>query len=215
MKTKLLLGLVLLATLGLTSCKKDNDPPNDNTQVLIGDKLYRTTKIGNQLWMTQNYSGPDGVYYTENNTPKEEYGKFYTLAEAKAIPLPQGWRLPTKDDFKNLVVAIGANWEQADPNFGYSEDIDEIKKLLSKTGWPSNLGTDASGFNAHPSGKFEGVFTLQGHTAYFWTSSTTAGDNYPIFFHLVQADNAGYAEYTDHGSSLEGVKMSVRFVKDL
>lgn len=215
MKTKLLIGFVL-AAMGITSCKKDSNPTNDNTQVLIGDKLYRTVKIGNQLWTTSNYEGEGGVYYTENNAPKIEYGKFYTLAEAKAITLPQGWRLPAKEDFKTLVVAQGANWEQVEPNYGYSEDMDDLKKLLSNTGWPSNLGTNASGFNAQPAGMFdEGHFTLQGRMAYFWTNSATNGDNYPIYFHLVQTDGAGYAEYKEDGWSLEGVKMSTRFVKDL
>jgi len=215
MKTKLFLGLALLATLSMVSCKKDKEEEDSNA-IRIDGKSYPTVTIGNRVWTTENFSGSgSGVYYQEDNVHKIAYGKYYTLAEAKAIALPQGWRLPTKDDFKELVKAQGAIWEEDGSYEGYTENMDAIGHLLSTTGWPNNLGTNASGFNAQPAGKHdEGDFMLQGYSTYFWTSTTTAQDEFPVYFSMLQADNAGYAEYRSVGWSMEGVKMSVRFVKD-
>jgi uncharacterized protein (TIGR02145 family) len=216
MKTKLLFSLVLLATLGMVSCKKDKEELDDHTAVTIGDKVYPTTVIGNQVWMTENYSGNGGIYYQHNNAHRLEYGKYYTLAEAKAIAVPQGWRLPTKEDFKKLLETQGATWQEDGANFGITDNVGAIQKLLATTQWPDDLGTNASGFNALPNGYADedGVFLVQGFTSYFWTSTTTASDNHPLFFHLVQAEGDGYAEYTDDQWPMDGVRMCVRFVKD-
>lgn len=76
---------------------------------------------------------------------------------------PNGWHLPTDDEFKTLVTFLSNN---------------ATKKLKSSSGWYNNgNGTDNYNFNALPSGKecnkTEGGFVDGvGESMYFWTSDT-------------------------------------------
>jgi uncharacterized protein (TIGR02145 family) len=53
------------------------------------------------------YNGPGGVNYNNDATNNAADGKLYTVAEAKAISLPAGWRLPAGNDFASLLNVIG------------------------------------------------------------------------------------------------------------
>jgi len=212
MKARMLFSLALLATLGLTSCKKDKD--EDRNTVKIGGKTYPTVTIGDQVWMAENYSGEGGLYYQESDANKTEYGKFYTIEEAKAIAVPAGWRLPTSADIKKLLESQGAEVEEnAASNAGETETEAALVKLMATTGWGELQGTNASGFNAFPNGfaNDDDEFRLQGQAAIFWTASTYVSDNItsPIFFYL-EKDRAMYLSE----GPLTGFRMSVRFVKD-
>lgn len=216
MKTKLLVGLALLATLGMTSCKKDKDEAQEATTVKIGNKDYSIVKIGNQTWTTENYSGEGGVYYNNNNS-KPEYGKLYTFNEASAIQVPEGWRLPTKADYKKLFEAQGAAFETEDNDtYGYSASTEAIKKLMATTGWDSEQGTNTSGFNSHPAGygRITGFLDAGSMTAY-WTS-TTDEDNYPYYFSIVEDedDNGAMKPVAEYYTIDADYKLSIRFVKD-
>jgi uncharacterized protein (TIGR02145 family) len=211
MKAKILFGLLLLATLGVASCKKDKDEPQpEPTTVKIGNKDYSIVKIGTQSWIGENYSGEGGV--TFSNGTKPEYGKFYTLAEAKAIALPAGWRLPTKEDFQTLLEVQGATLT-TEGSFTFTNNVDVIKKIMSTTGWKDFQGTNTSNFNILPAGLANNTtFTQSTTTAYFWTSSTHSPGNYPYYFYLGQAAQTK-AGYVNVQSSLENYRFNIRFVK--
>ena len=216
MKTKLLFGLALLATLGMTSCKKDKDEPKEATTVKIGDKDYAIVKIGDQTWTAQNYSGEGGVYYNNDNS-MPEYGKLYTFNEASAIQLPAGWRLPTKEDYKKLFEAQGATFtEEDDDVFGTSNSVDAIKKLMATTGWDNEQGTNTTGFNSYPAGYGVGTnFRDKGSLGAHWTSSKDV-ENYPFYFAITEdEDNNGAMKPAAEYSPIEAsYKLSIRFVKD-
>jgi len=212
MKTKLLLGLAFLATLGMTSCKKDK--PKEPTSVKIGNKDYAIVKIGNQTWTTENYSGEGGIYYQENDVNKTEYGKFYTIEEAKAITPPTGWRLPTKEDFKKLFEGQGVQFGPAAEGSNRSNEVslESLKKLMATTGWKGDVqGTNTSGFTGIPTGyKYGSDFVQVDESFVFWTSSSA--DDKPYFF-AVLPEGGYYALYrplAEYGIC----KFSVRFVKD-
>src|ERR1700742_3793344 len=104
MKQLILIFLLAIGSFYSCSKKSDNQPGSANT-VIIENTSYRTVSIGSQTWTAVNYNGPGGTNYdTDPNNPA--YGKLYTFAEAQAITLPPGWRLPTKDDFTKLFITL-------------------------------------------------------------------------------------------------------------
>ncbi|WP_423148468.1 FISUMP domain-containing protein [Rubrolithibacter danxiaensis] len=218
--------LVLLsASLLLGACSKSNDDakPNESTSVEIGGSSYSTVKIGTQTWTSVNYNGAGGKNYDEGANDSK-YGKLYTLAEAKAIVLPAGWRLPTWEDYNKLLEASGANSGNSHGVYNGSEAI--AKKLMSKSGWDNNIGSDALGFNAFPAGNYQGEYSSKGTAAVFLTSSTfddLQEPNYsgiPASF-VIYSDQEDTrtdeyvtgADFSDYVVE-QGDRGSIRFVKD-
>ncbi|MDD4922234.1 MAG: FISUMP domain-containing protein [Bacteroidales bacterium] len=76
--------------------------PRDNQQ-------YKLTKIGNQIWMAENFryaaNIADTLYYNKDANYGPTYGGLYTLPEALALA-PQGWRLPNAADVALLVKTV-------------------------------------------------------------------------------------------------------------
>jgi uncharacterized protein (TIGR02145 family) len=130
-------------------------------KVSINGTDYATTTIGDQTWTAVNYSGTGGLWYMYDSRLDPIYGKLYTAAEAAAVALPSGWRLPTKADYEKLMRYVGTPKTNS-RGFLYIEG-DETKGLKSTTGWETP-GTNATGFNAVDGG-------------YAFTSVTPGGIN--------------------------------------
>ena len=93
--------------------------------VEIGGRKYKTTKIGNQLWMTENldyiFEGlnvggatlQDDIHaWYYNNDPAQSEGLLYNGYAAKYLAdhpelLPEGWKVPEPSDFGVLQNAVG------------------------------------------------------------------------------------------------------------
>ena len=136
-------------------------------------QVYRTVKIGNQIWMAQNlnYNVPGSKCYNDDPENAKKYGRLYDWEAAKkAVPL--GWHLPSDDEWQVLVI------------FGGGFDVAGTK-LKATNGWDSNNwdkisgnGTDDYGFSALPGGCFcVGYgFLKVGKIGYWWsTMSDGAG----------------------------------------
>jgi uncharacterized protein (TIGR02145 family) len=113
--------------------------------------------------------------------------------------LPDGWRVPTNDDWAALIDYVG-------PDAG--------TKLKSKTGWDDDgNGTDEFGFRVLPSGLryYNGsYFSNRGAYAYFWSSSAYNGTNAWLRrFYYSNATVYRYYYYNrSHG-------LSVRCIRDV
>jgi uncharacterized protein (TIGR02145 family) len=159
-----LFALLLVINIG---CRKNN--PNEPTPqppagVSINGKEYATITIKNHVWTAENYAGPGGITYspTEN---KPMYGKYYTYAEAQAITVPEGWRIPTRQEFIEMAQEAGIVFVN-----NRASNQEAIKSLASTTHWRTIPGTNASGFNAYPAGySFQDLLPLDGDIAEFWT----------------------------------------------
>jgi uncharacterized protein (TIGR02145 family) len=138
--------------------------------VAIGQTLA-IVKIGNQTWTKQNLNvkTQDSWCYEDDESNCAEYGRLYTWEAAKEACASMGgkWRLPTKQDWDNLVGYAGG------------KDV-ACKKLKSKTGWndrkdgTSGNGTDDYGFSALPGGGryySDGSFTNAGYYGFWWSAT--------------------------------------------
>ena len=145
--------------------------------------VYKTTTIGGQVWMAENlnYFDIEGAASSVKNDwcywdkPEncESAGRLYTWKVAKRI-CPEGWRLPTNEDWTALLTAVGA------------DSVNEIlwtgsSKLKSVSGWENDgSGTDDFGFTALPAGKrffakVQDGFSFHGCSALMWSSTQAEG----------------------------------------
>ena len=145
--------------------------------------VYKTTTIGGQVWMAENlnYFDIEGAAssikndwcYWDKPENCESAGRLYTWKVAQRI-CPEGWRLPTNEDWTALLTAVGA--DTLNPIAWSGANV-----LKSKSGWENGgSGTDDFGFTALPAGekfftKVQDGFTNHGCSAYMW-SSTEAED---------------------------------------
>ena len=156
---------------------------------------YDIVKIGDLTWMAENlnYKTEASVCPDGDSRNCRRLGRLYTWAEAKMV-CPEGWRLPTKADFLELISATNPA-VFGDAAQSYGDNLGEVSNkvgaaLKSRDGWfKKGNGSDALGFKALPAGyrsavskaddgavtggKFDGI----GGYAYFW--SATEDDEFP------------------------------------
>jgi len=142
-------------------------------------RSYNVVKIGDLTWMVENlnYETETSVCPDGDSRNCKRLGRLYSWAEAKSV-CPDGWRLPTKEDFEALVAATSGEVAQS------SSQSRAGLALKSRDGWfKKGNGSDEFGFNALPAGyrvaiskaddgtisggKFDGI----GGYAYFWSAT--------------------------------------------
>jgi len=131
-------------------------------------KTYAVVTIGTQVWMAENLNYPTSsgsACYQGVQTNCDQYGRLYDWASAKTV-CPEGWRLPSKNDWATLATAV-------------SEDN---HKLKSAFGWIAVEGvtnTDDYGFNAKPAGNSTAPdsYAGLGMVAVWWSSTEENNDN--------------------------------------
>ena len=147
-------------------------------------QVYKTVKIGTQVWMAQNlnYKTENSYCYNDSTIYCDKYGRLYTWAAAMdsvktgcgnnmkcspAYPVqgacPNGWHLPSDAEWNDVIVIAGGG------NFSLAGE-----GLKSRDGWLGNENTtDALGFSALPVGyrDYEGVFKNINKNVCFWTST--------------------------------------------
>ena len=193
----------------------------------IDGNVYKTVKIGNQVWMAEDLkttryrngdligtTSPDTLDIHNENTPKYQwaydgnesnvatYGRLYTwyAATDKRSIAPAGWHVPTNAEWDTLTIFLGG------------EKAAQAKlKEAGTAHWNNpNDGTNESDFTALPGGnhwggKFLGlrVFT------HWWTA--TEYDSRSAWRRMLQNDGP-VINY--RGSSGKEIGWLVRCVKD-
>jgi uncharacterized protein (TIGR02145 family) len=134
-------------------------------------KVYRTVKIGEQVWMAENlaYDAEGSKCYKNDPTNEKKYGRYYDWETAKNV-CPSGWHLPSRLEWQTLVDFIGG------------DDI-AGEKLKAKSEWNNNFeggsgcGTDEYGFSALP-GDYgdpdDGDFYDAGDFGFWWSATEYA-----------------------------------------
>lgn len=189
----------------------------DTEPVEIGGKKYKTQKIGNQLWMTENldyiFEGlnvggatlQDDVHaWYFNNDPEQSEGLLYNGYAAKYLAehpelLPEGWRVPESSDFGKLQVAVGG-----------------ANTAGGKLKTPGTMnGTNYYGFNGLATGmvRSTGAFTDRNTYLRLWTPNMSTTDETAQQFLTLESDK-NTATVVSFAND-QNVAYSIRLVKDL
>lgn len=136
-------------------------------------KSYKTVKIGSLTWMAENLNydnsatatGSIDSSFCYDGIPAncEKYGRLYQEYAATAV-CPEGWRLPTADDWRDLTTT-------AKSEFGDNNGSLRAVGQWENTIFGDNVtATNASGFSALPAGyrAKTGECDGEGTKAYFW-----------------------------------------------
>jgi uncharacterized protein (TIGR02145 family) len=156
----------------VTACNKTNDQTvvdqNAGKPVDADGNVYKTVKIGTQVWMAENLKTTKyndgtpienvtndslwgnlatGAYCNYDNLESNAatYGRLYNWYAINTGKLaPSGWHVPSEDDWFNLLGYLTAN--------GYNYDSTKFenkcaKSLASKTSWPLSDWPGSPGAN--------------------------------------------------------------------
>jgi len=146
----------------------------------IDGNIYKTIRIGNQEWMTENLkvthyrngdplpnlknnsdwvSACNGAWCLYNNESNSDiYGKlynWYAVNDSRGLA-PEGWHVPTDDEIKELEMYLGMSQEEADDT-GWRGTNEGCKlgcraDLCYDGAWEDNSEFNSSGFNFIQSG---------------------------------------------------------------
>jgi uncharacterized protein (TIGR02145 family) len=170
--------------------------------------VYKTVKIGSQVWMAENlrYKIDGSWCYYNDESNCQKYGRLYVWEAAKKA-CPSGWHLPTCKEWDNLVEFVGGN------------DV-AGKKLKANSGWDENgNGTNDYGFSARPGGRLVagglGIrhhdFGEEGVRGIWWTDAEYKNPYAYIRSMSYARDDVNHYLYEKE----EGRGFSVRCVKDV
>lgn len=140
---------------------------------------YAVVTLDSQDWMAENlnYETVDSWWYDNNSSNGDIYGRLYTW-DAAIAACPDGWHLPTDDEWKVLEMYLGMSQSEADMD-GW-RGTDEGKKLKSTSGWDYSIGTDSVGFTALPGGYYiyhNETFDGLGYSTYWWSATENTSAN--------------------------------------
>jgi len=167
------------------SCSKSDSPPSPVTD--IEGNTYKTVRIGEQTWMAENLkttkladgsaipvvSDPSAWnelitpglcwYNNQGDSIREIYGalyNFYAVASSKLCP--EGWHVPSGDDWQKLRDFIGDTLVAG----GALKEAGTLHWVLPNTG-----AVNSTGFTALPGGirYFEGSFNSISYFTSFWS----------------------------------------------
>ncbi|MBI9037555.1 MAG: hypothetical protein JEY97_05420 [Bacteroidales bacterium] len=142
------------------------------------EQFYNTVLIGEQCWMAENLNIGEKINFPENdmtnngiiekycynNDPANcvTYGGLYqwnemmeyTTTSGEQGICPDGWHLPSDDEWEILEGEVDDQFSFGDPEWDQEDwrGYDAGKNLKSTTGWTENTGNDAFGFTALPGG---------------------------------------------------------------
>lgn len=170
--------------------------------------VYNTVKIGNQWWMAENlrYIPFEGRYrkYDGIDNYYETYGLLYDWETATKV-CPEGWRLPSNQDWDELINYLGG------------EKVAGEKMMMDTTLWNLQLEktTNISGFSAIPGGAFHwygnyGNFGGIKTTAYYWSSKHAGSGSSYAFYYVLDGNQK---TFDDRGNHHTESRLNVRCVK--
>lgn len=202
MRTKLLSLLLIgsiVTVVFFTSCEKETTTNETGTFTDSRDgNTYKTVTIGDQTWMAENLAYNAGTG-THGEGYADRWGYLY-IWETAITAVPDGWHIPTKAEWNELIMELGG----ADVAADKLTDIDSG----DWTNQESTDDTNSSGFSALPAGRYgygTSGYDNRNQAGFWWTIDEFNDDmayHYYIISNLVLEDK----EYKTKGLSLRCIK---------
>jgi len=153
------ISLLLITAICLLACEQTQFTDQRD------GKTYKTTKIGEQVWLAENlnYEAEGSKCYNDSITYCDKYGRLYNWETAKKV-CPNGWHSPSMAEWGFIM------------NFSSGETTGN--NLKASNGWKpvkgiQGNGNDKFGFAALPGGYSDsgGSFFQIGYLGFWWSSS--------------------------------------------
>lgn len=221
-KYHIIIAMLAMVCLGFTACSDDEEVPTDAiapsaTGTFTDERdgeTYNWVQYGNLQWMAENfrynlYDETSCRLYTkdEQEVDVNKYGRLYTNTGAQAA-CPEGWRLPTDEDWKNLEMQLGMSSSDAD-KMDYRGNI--AKRMVSEYENKPALNLIFGGY--YTPNMIMGMtgYRFMGSKAYYWTATTDKdkGENFFIYRQCLAGNNSVCRQ-----STTNSFYMSVRYVRD-
>ena len=217
MKTKMIIYMFILTA--IIGCK-ENNKCIDNKD----GQEYKTVKIGKFVLFAENYNYEfeDNIssFQCENlnsSEEKKQFGRYYTHQAAEKLA-PEGWRLPTVDDWDEISKFIKLKNE-----INYSRE--DVSMLLNKGGTGINLKMMGS----HPIKTMDGIPNKSKPTcdkqitAHYWLEGTDEGTpqspegtyNYLLLWEGYEGKIDSTLYFYGGGAPFDRMAFPVRYIKDL
>ena len=223
---------------GAGSFELDRSEFEIGTVTDVDGTVYMTVKIGDQWWMAENlrtghfrngdpieylvYHDNDVWRYSTYDRPvmgcpggiSPVYNKLAVVDQRGLAP--EGWRVATDDDWKQLEMFLGMSPEEVDKFtnvFGEARGAQgNMLRDISLDLWADTnvFATNQSGFSALPCGLITegGSSVCSKNVAYFWAQGINTGNK--VIFRKLICDEAGIRrEMLDWG-----VGLPVRCIKE-
>jgi|TARA_Y100000294_G_scaffold163683_1_gene169775 uncharacterized protein (TIGR02145 family) len=154
----------------------------------IDGNSYKTVKIGDQIWMSENlkvtrYSNGDKIptIHTDNEWKNLTTGSYtvhdylsvypalygnlynwYAVDDSRGF-CPEGWHVPSDDEIKELEMYLGMSQKEADDTISYrgtneGSKLAGMADLWNDSDLVNNSEFGTSGFNAVPGGYRDGWY---------------------------------------------------------
>lgn len=196
------------------------DAENNTLTDLRDGQVYKTVTIGSQVWMAQNlnyllkdtagtnWGGKSlcggGEWKKTAEGDCSIYGRLYEedfsrLDTLKHGLCPEGWSIPNKSQFTQLINFLG-------------DDVDDKLKIADNDLWPNRKEIEESGFAALPSGYYHPIAGFDSNE-----KTETAVASFAIAVKWGYEDNVleirdvSSYHYSSYGNRLY---MAVRCIKD-
>ena len=180
---------------------------------------YPVVKIGSDCWFAENLRIEEGLSdvstYMNDESYVEKFGRLYNwydaigetqpqvakaaASETAAGACPEGWTIPTVEDFENLIA-------MADNDIAKLKSPDVTTWLTGSAGY-----SDGIGFNA-PAGGFYNPASLQFErlllSSQYWTSTSGSSEN-----HMTSVEFGYYCSTLLFNDTPKNAKLSIRCIK--
>ena len=144
------------------------------------NQVYRTLVISNHVWTAQNMNyeieteeNNDVTSWCYDDKPEncKKFGRLYTWEAAKKV-CPEGWHLPTEDEWQELIAEHSCDIVIKDGNPPVYRCAGTSLKAIDS--WEKSLdNTNEYGFSIVAAGIVNsGKFMNKGITGYLWASTT-------------------------------------------
>ena len=106
----------------------------DPNKIVHEGNTYYYKRIGDLEWFRNSLAtSSEGTPYVNLDVNSDVFGRYYSYNEAKTA-CPEGWRLPTEDDWLALAAAVGA---ESSEKYGVIGDV--TSKLLANAYFNGDL----------------------------------------------------------------------------